>query len=127
MSNNKIEKLYGIDDEEHLHDNIEDCVQLYIDNMIESEIPEEVQVCVYERVKINEEDLPEIAGYISETLIEHLYDTYSDAREEYYDYDPDFNIDDITIEYVKKVCSMFTPYNCERTGEIIVVKTKDYL
>ena len=122
---NKPDKFYGIGDVEQLYDNLNDCVQCHIDDMEESEIPEEIQVDVYERSKITNEFIELASRNIAETITDLLDDTFSCNDGELCDYD--FDISDITLKYVKKACLRYTPYNCERTGEIITVKTKDYL
>ena len=125
MSENNVEKFYGIGDEEYLYDNLDDCVQCNVDDMEESEIPEEVQVYVYERSKITNYFIERTSRNIAETLTDLLDDEFSCSEDALCNYD--FDISDITLEYVKKACLRYTPYNCERTGEIITVKTKDYL
>jgi hypothetical protein len=120
-----VEKLYSAKlGEPIIYRTIDKCVEYYIDEFEIGEEPETIEIEVWERVKIRERDIECLSESTAEQVVEWLDEMFSDAREEY---DYNFDITDLTKKYIENVCKEYVPYNCERTGEVIIIKTKDYL
>ena len=120
------EKLYCVKDYDVIYQDLQGCIEtFFICEYIGDEIPETVEVEIYERVKVTEKFKKWLSEITVEELIERLDEEFSQSRKEYRD--PDDNMIQLTRKYVEKICNMYIPYDCEKTGETIIIKTKDYL
>jgi hypothetical protein len=120
-----VEKLYSAKfGEPIIYRTIGECVEYYIDEFKMGEEPETIEIEVWERSKIIKRDIECLSESTAEQVVEWLDEMYSDSRE---GYDYTFDITDLTKKYIENVCKKYVPYNCERTGKVIIVNIKDYL
>jgi hypothetical protein len=110
-------KYYGINDQEILNEDIDECVVDYLESMELEEIPQTVMVEEYTEMKITSQCFDHALEYLEEALWENYGDPYGDI----------LSIPSISMplweEFVKSVKANCQVRACEKTGESTEVKT----
>lgn len=112
--------LYGINEPEIVHEDLQDCVVEYLEGLEENEIPEELKVDHYRPREVSTRLLDRVYEGLEESLLE-----------EYGNPDGDVGLPKSVHEawgaFVDVIKRDYQSWQCEPTGESTMIKTADYL
>lgn len=120
----KFWEIDGFDDEVLIHDDPEDAIQDYFDDLSDydlSEIPDELVVVGYAPMKITEI----MIGDPLNRILEDLDSEYGDPNGNHME--PSERLLALEREFVKAIIEEYVPWACERTGEKVVINMREWV